>query len=391
MAFIFTDQLEYAGNVQVFLRWLFDWETKDQYYFPDIRSLGGAIACLTLVLYPYVYLMSRSGFRNVTKSMWETAVMNGKTPRQIFFQIALPLARPHIIVGITIVLMETLSDFGTVSYFAVQALARGVYDVWINMDSLVGASQLSIIMVSFIGLLLWLEHKSRCKSIIYQKNSMPFTPLSITGRKLAFAISFCSVICLIGFIIPAGILIGYSLTYYEVSWSNKLITHTYNSLSISLITALFTVCIATVLAYNIRINPQNDLLKKLTILASSGYGIPGTVLGIGILVPLSTFDNSINTFFENTFGINTGLLLTGSLLGLVYAYSVRFMAIGYGGVSSSLKTISPNMDGAARTLGKNPKMVFWLIHLPLIRNGALISTILIFCRLHERTVDYHGA
>ena len=378
MAFIFTDQLEYAGNVQIFLRWLFDWETKADYYFPEIRSIGGAIACLTLVLYPYVYLMSRSGFKNTTQNNWDAARLSGYSPMTTFYRIALPLARPNIIVGIAIVMMETLSDFGTISYFAVNALSRGVYDVWIEMDSLIGASQISLIMITFIMVLLYVEHKNRQTGKHYQNTNRPMNPIQLSGIHSLLAIIFCGTISLIGFIIPAGILLSYAVIYFDISWSSKFLGYAYNSLTLAGTTAVFTMVITTIMAYSIRLNQKNIFLKKITALASIGYGIPGTVLGVGVLVPLSYFDNSIDNFFETYFGINTGLLLTGSILGLTYAYSVRFAALGYGGVDTALKSVSPNIEGAARTLGHTPNSIFWRIHLPLIRHGIVLSTILIF-------------
>lgn len=378
MAFVFTDQLEYAGTVQRFLRWAFDWQTKTDYYFPDIRSLGGAVVCMTLVLYPYVYLMSCSGFRNVSANAWDSARLMGYSPMTIFWRIALPMARPSIMVGLALVMMETLNDFGTVSYFSVNTLARGVFDVWIDMDSLVGASQISLIMMLFIGILLYGEIKFRTKSKAYETQSPPMRPVSLRGKAMVLAVVFCTIISGLGFVIPAGVLVTYAVTYFEYSWNNDFITYISNSLMVAGLTAVITVGLATIMAYGVRLYAHGTNIQKWAVLASLGYGIPGTVLGVGVLVTLSRLDNGIDSVFESVWGINTGLLFTGSIMGLVYAYSVRFMTLGYGGIHSVLQQVSTTIEGSARTLGHTQNQVFWRIHLPLIRNGILVSAILVF-------------
>lgn len=378
MAFVFTDQLEYAGTIQRYLRWLFGWQSKADYYFPQIRSLGGAIICMVLVLYPYVYLMACAGFHNVTRNSWESARLMGHTSMTIFWRVAVPIARPNIIVGMALVMMETLSDFGTVSYFAVNTLARGVYDVWLDMDSLVGASQISVIMMLFVGFLLYLEKQSRVTGRAYENKGSPMSPLILRGKAKGLAIAFCTVVCGLGFVIPAGILTTYAITYFDDSWGPKFIGYMTNSLTLAGLTALITLVVALIMAYGVRLNANRNGVNGLVLMASAGYGIPGTVLGVGVLVLLSRVDNNIDAVFESLWGINTGLLLTGSMVGLAYAYSVRFMTLGYGGVSNVLQQVSTTLEGSARTLGHSPLQIFWKVHLPLIRNGIMLSVVLVF-------------
>ncbi len=378
MAFIFTDQLEYAGNVQVFLRWFFEWESGADYYFPEIRSLGGAILCLILVLYPYTYLMARNGFRNITQNSWHQSRLMGYTPWQTFLRVGLPLARPNIMVGVAIVMMETVGDFGTVSYFAVNTLSRGVYDVWIDMDSLVGASQISMALISFVIILLYAEYKNRKKTSVYQAKGALMQPIVLRGKACVCAIIFCSTLSLIAFGIPAIILLKYAITYFDVSFTDKFIEHAFNSFILSTLSAIVVIIMALLMAFTSHFNAKSKIFKKVNLFASAGYGIPGTVLGVGILVPLSFIDNVVADFMRENFNVNVGLLLTGSIFGLVYAYGVRFLTLGYGGINSVLKNLSPSIEQSARTMGHGSISIFFHIHLPIIRNGVLLSAILVF-------------
>lgn len=378
MAFVATDQLEYAGIVQQTLRDIFGWQSKADYYFPDIRSVGGAILCMILVLYPYVYLMASAGFRGVSQKSWDSARAMGYTPCQIFWKIALPIARPSMMIGVAFVMMETLNDFGTVSYFAVNTLARGVYDVWIDMGSLAGASQISLIMMMFIVVLIVWERRLRATVGGYASTGKPMALLVLTGWHKGLAIGFCTVVCGVGFVIPVGILATYAVVYFDYNWTADFVGYMLNSITVAGLTAGIVLIGATVMAYGVRLNPSHEGVQKTVPLALMGYGVPGTILGIGVLVVLSQLDNAVDGVFEQVFGINTGLLLTGSIAGLVYAYGVRFMTLGYGAVHNALNTLSPNIEGAGRTLGHSPKAVFWRIHLPCIQSGLAVGAVLVF-------------
>ena len=379
VAYVYTDIFEYAGPVQVLLRDVFGWATKREYWFPEIRSLGGAISVMTLVLYPYVYLLSRAAFMEQSICVLEASRVLGRGPYRSFFSVALPLARPAIIIGISLVLMETLNDFGTVDFFAVSTFTLGIYDVWMNMNNVSGAAQLAGTLMLFVIALVLAERFARRKKRFHHTTtkykSLP--GYLLTGRAKILAIIACTVPVLFGFILPAAVLGGYAAIHFKTSMNTEFVGYAFNSFMLSTLTAGLAIAIGIFMAYGVRLRNER-LLKVMVRLASLGYAVPGSVLAVGVLVSLGTIDNGIDGFMRETFGISTGLLLSGSIAALVFGYLVRFLALSFGSIEASLGKVTPNMDGAARSLGLGPFGTLKRVHMPLIHGSILTAGMMVF-------------
>lgn len=379
IAFVYTDLLEYAGWVQTSIRNLFGFTSAQDYWFFEIRSMGGAIAMLSLVFYPYVFMLARASFLEQSPNLEQAGRILGKSSWQVFWRISIPLARPAIFAGLALVLMETINDFGTVSYFAVYTLSNGLYDIWLNQSNLTAAAQIALVMMIFIVFFIFLEKFARRKQKHYSSTETAFVRIKqdLKGWKKWLAFSFCFVILFTGFLLPFGILLRHSIVYFSVSFSDRFLEYVYNSLLLSGLTAIFAVIFSVLLAYGKRLaNTQN--VKVAAYLASLGYALPGVVLGIGILVPFSSFDNFLNELTLSWFGVEVGAVLGASFTGLVFALVARFLAVSLGSVDASLGKITPNLDMAGRSLGLNPFKLLRKVHLPLIRVGLLTAILIVF-------------
>jgi iron(III) transport system permease protein len=379
VAYVYTDLLEYAGPVQVSLRHLFGWQSAADYWFPEIRSLGGAIAMMSMVLYPYVYLLSRAAFLEQSVGLLDASRTLGCGPWAIFLRVSLPMARPSIATGTALALMETLNDVGTVDFFAVHTLTLGIYDVWLNMGNIGGAAQIAMVMLVFVMVLLTIERQSRRRHKHYQiSGRLKELPAHrLVGARGGLAFVACLLPVAAGFIIPASMLVSNSFRYFDESWTPELLQYALNSLSLSLGAAVAAVCIALLLAYGRRL-VGGKVVSGAVSFASFGYAVPGAVLAIGVIIPLAGFDNALDAFMGEHFGISTGLLFSGTVFAILFAYVVRFLAIALGSVDSSLAKVTPTMDMAARTLGHGPMATFFKVHLPLIRGGVLIAVLIVF-------------
>ena len=379
LAFVITDQLEYAGTVQTALRALFGWQNRQDYWFPEIRSLGSAIIVMTLVLYPYVYLLARAAFLEQSVCVIEVSRTLGKGPWRSFFFVALPLARPAIVIGVTLALMETVNDFGTVDFFAVNSFTAGIYDVWLNMNSRSGAAQLATVLLLFVLALISAERWARRGQAFHHTTSKyrALPNYELKGLAAALAFIVCLVPVALGFVLPAGVLTNYAINFYEETLSANYLTYAANSLTLAAFTAVLAVAIGVFMAYGVRLSGAK-VIRAVTRLASVGYAVPGAVLAIGIVVPLGAFDNALDTLSRTVFGIPTGLLLSGTIAGLVYGYLARFLALSHGAMESSLDKITLSMDGAARTLGHGPAGTLRRVHFPLMRGSLLTATLLVF-------------
>lgn len=379
IAYIYTDFLEFAGPVQQLLRAQFGWESARDYWFPEIRSFGGAATMLTLVLYPYVYLLSRGAFLEQSVAALEVSRTLGCGAWDAFRRVALPSARPAIAVGLSLALMETLNDFGTVDFFGVQTLSAGVYDVWLNMGNLGGAAQIASVMLLFVVVLLVLEQASRRRRQHYsstaRQRELPGMPL--TGWRAWGATCMCATLVLCGFVLPAVGLGYYAYTHLEESLETSLTNFAWNSLALSGGAACLTVLVGTMLAYARRLCPT-PLVRTSVWIASLGYAVPGAVLAIGVIIPFGTADGWLNSVSVALTGERVGLLLSGTVAAIGFAYMVRFLTISVGGVAASLEKITPSMDMAARTLGHGPWRTFTRVHLPLIRGGMLTAGVIVF-------------
>jgi len=379
IAYLYTDILEYAGPVQGFLREMFGWTTKRDYWFPEIRSLGGAISMMTLVLYPYVYLLSRAAFMEQSICVLEASRVLGRGPVRSFFSVALPLARPAIIIGITLALMETLNDFGTVDFFAVSTFTLGIYDVWLNMNNVAGASQLAAVLLIFVMGLVLAERFAR-REKRFHHTTTKYTALPgylLEGRARTLATVACAVPVIFGFLLPAAVLAGYSLIHFETAMNEDFLGYAFNSFSLAALAAVLAVAIGVFMAYGVRLRNER-LIKIMVRLVSLGYAVPGAVLAVGVLMTLGALDNGIDGLMRDTFGISTGLLFSGTIAAVTFGYLVRFLALSFGTVEASLGKITPSMDGAARSLGHGALGTLRRVHLPLIRGSILTAAMLVF-------------
>ncbi len=379
IAYVYTDILEYAGPVQGLLRDLFGWTTKREYWFPEIRSLGGAASMLTLVLYPYVYLLSRAAFMEQSVCVLEASRVLGRGPWRSFFSVALPLARPAIVIGVSLVLMETLNDFGTVDFFAVSTFTLGIYDVWLNMNNVAGAAQLAGLLLFFVVFLVLAERFARRKQRFHHTTSkykaLPGYKLEGWARRLA--VIGCTLPVVFGFVLPAAVLGSYAVIHFEAATNPEVYRHAGNSVLLSALAAILAVAIGIFMAYGVRLRNER-IVKFMARFASLGYAVPGSVLAVGVLVSLGALDNGIDGFMRQHFGMSTGLLFSGTIAAVTFGYLVRFLALSFGSVEASLAKITPNMDGAARSLGHGPFSTLRRIHIPLIRGSALTAAMLVF-------------
>ena len=380
IAYAYTDLLEYSGAVQIFLRMVFEWHTPQDYWFPEVRSLGGAVTLMGVVLYPYVYLLARAAFFEQSVNVLEVARVLGHGPWRTFFRVSLPAARPAIAIGVALALMETLNDFGTVDFFAVQTMTTALFDVWQGMGSLAGGAQIAATMLAFVVLLISIERFSRRQQRVYQNVSSRFRELPsyrLKGSSSLLAFVACLLPILIGFVIPLTVLIRLAVIYFHESWTAEFRSYALNSLSLSASAAGITLFVALIIAYSQRL-AGGRVIGVATRIASLGYAVPGAVLGVGVLIPFAYFDNAVDALMREIFGISTGLLLSGTLVAVIFAYVVRFLAVALGQVESSLSKVSPSLDMAARTLGYRAGETLLRYHVPLIRGGMLTAVMIVF-------------
>ena len=378
VGYIFTDWLDFAGPVQIFLRNTMGWGVGD-YWFPDIRTLPGAILVLALVLYPYVYLLCRASFMEQNVSLLQSARLLKCSPWESFCRISLPLARPSIAVGLSLVAMETIGDFGTVSYFAVNTLTTAVYDTWLGYSSLTAAAKISAIMLIFVILLLSTERYSRRRQKLFQNqfNSSEDFRYQLQGWKKWLALTWCWGLVAVAFFLPILQLIIYAYQYFYQSWTPEFREYALNSLYVSLAAALIGVAVAVVVNFYHRLVNNGKSLAFMR-LSSMGYAVPGTVLAIGVMVPILFMDHIVNDTAKMMNLGQPGLIFSGSMFALIFALTVRFSAVAIGSIESSLNRVPPSLDMASRTMGCNSNQMLWRVHFPLIRRGALIAGLLVF-------------
>ncbi|MBF2046261.1 MAG: iron ABC transporter permease [Elainella sp. C42_A2020_010] len=379
LAYVYTELLEFYGPVQTSLRAIFGWTSVQDYWFPSIRSMGGAIAMLSLVLYPYVYLLVRVAFLEQSICTLEASRSLGCGPWRSFFRVALPLARPAAVAGLALVMMETLNDYGTAQFFAVDTFSVGIYRTWFNMGERVAASQLAACLLVFVLLVLLLEQWSRQQTRYYQSTSryQAASPYQLQGGRAILAMLACGLPMLLGFLVPALVLLQMATTRITERFGERFWILARNSLTLALLTAAIGLVLSLILAYGLRLRPSN-LMTLSVRTAAIGYAVPGSVIAVGVLIPIGLLDNAIDAWMRSTFGISTGLLLSGTIAALVFAYLVRFLAVAFSTVESSLIRIKPNLDDAARSLGHGSTQTLLRIHVPLMTGGLLTAMILVF-------------
>lgn len=379
VAYCYVELLDYSGPVQSGLRALFGWRSAGEYWFPEIRSLYGAVFVMASVLYPYVYLTARASFVQQSVCALEVARTLGRTPLATLWAVALPLARPALAAGLALVLMECLNDLGAVQYLGVQTLSQSIYATWLQRSNLGGAAQIATVMLALIVIMFTVERWARGGAKVHHTTgryrSIPFQEL--TGWQGALAGTVSMLPFVIGFLLPFLQLAGNAIVYADAGLERGFFSAAWNSLTLSAISAAAAVFLALVIAYARRIDP-NQFTNFAARASGLGYAIPGTVLALGLLIPLAAFDNLIDGFFRATFGISTGLLISGTMIALVLAYAVRFLAVALGSIESGLERISPNLDAAARALGETSFSALRRVHLPLLLPALGAAGLLVF-------------
>jgi iron(III) transport system permease protein len=379
MAYAYTDWLQFAGPVQSGLRALTGWQARE-YWFPEIRSLGGAAVVLSLALYPYVYLIARTAFRDLSRSAIESGRLAGLSAWGSFWRVALPLARPALAAGAALALMETLADFGTVSYFALEVFTTGIFKAWLSMGDSTAAAQLSTCLLGFVLAVLALERASRGRAAYH--NPAPgkrSPPQRLRGWAAALACAACAAPVVLGFLVPAAVLARLALADPGArwDWDSRLPALVGNSFTIAGITAAIGVLLALTMAYAARLS-RSGAAAMANRIAALGYAMPGAVIAIGVLVPMGRFDNWLAALLEDAFGVKLGLLVTGTIAALVYACLVRFMAVALQTTEAGLARLTPNMEDAARSLGASPVSALARVHAPLVAPSLASAALLVF-------------
>lgn len=383
VGYLYTDLLDYPGTVQSFLRQLFGWSSPQDYWFPAIRTLGGACFVLALVLYPYIFLLVRIALLEQSENLLHSAKTLGANRFYLLKKVTLPLIRPAIAVGASLVAMETLGDFGTVYYFAVPTLTTAIYDTWLGYGDLGSASQISFLMLLMIFSLLWFERYSRRRQKIYQRGYEKKPHLKpLKGWKCWAAQCYCWGLVSLAFFIPLGRLIYWSISYFDRTQVDNFIKYAGHSFSSSSIAAITCVFFALFLHFSHRFakpTPHNQQLGHYSlILASIGYAIPGTILAIGVMIPYISADHLLNNILS-FFGISpVGLIFSGSIFALISAYTIRFSAMAVGSIDTALQKIPPSLDMASRTLGHNDWRMLRKVHIPLLSKGILTALMMVF-------------
>ena len=377
MAYAYTDFLQYAGPVQTAYRALTGLQG-GAHALPDVRSLWGAVAMFSFALYPYVYLLARAAFIQQPVSLLEAGRLSGRGPWGVFFGVALPLARPAIAAGTALALMETLADFGTVSYFAVNTFTAGIYRAWFSMGDQVAAAQLSVLLLAFVAVLLVVERWNRGRAAYYNVAGKPLTrPIRLRGGKALVAFTACALPPLFGFLLPVLILAHVVWTEPEPLVTPRFLGLIGNSFTLAGVAAVLAVLVALLLAYAARLS-RSSLVAGANRIASMGYAVPGAVIAVGILVPLGRIDNLVADAIESLTGAKTGLLLTGTIIAVLYAYLVRFLAIALQTVEAGLGKIRPSMEDAARSLGLTPGQTLRRVHAPIMKGSLMTAVLIVF-------------
>ncbi len=378
IAYTYTGVLDASGPIQTLIRDLTGWGFRD-YWFPEIRSMGGAITMLAFVLYPYIYLITRAAFINQSVCSLEAARTLGCGPWKVFFRIALPLARPGIIVGLSLVLMETLADYGTVQYFGISAFTTGIFRTWFGLGNSAAAAQLSALLMVFVAVLVYVEYWSRQKQR-YHHISTRFSSLvqmPIHGYQAVIAAIVCSLPVIAGFIIPVCFQVNWSLLTYVDVIDSAFLTLIWHSVLLAGLAAVIATALALFMAYGKR-QTASTFTRLAVNMSGMGYAIPGTVIAVGVMLPLAWVDKMVDSYFRSHFDVSTGLILSGTLFALLFAYTVRFLAVSLKTVDAGLTKIKPSMEEAGRSLGLSEFRLLRQVHIPMMRGSLLAAFLLVF-------------
>ncbi|HEX5998124.1 MAG TPA: iron ABC transporter permease [Hyphomicrobiaceae bacterium] len=379
VAYVYGDLLDYAGPVQGLLRTAFGWHSARDYWFPDIRSLWGAILVLSAALYPYVYLSARASFVQQSVCVLEVARTLGRTSMGVLWSVALPLARPALAGGVALVAMETLNDLGAVQYLGVRTLSVSIYTTWQQQSSLGGAAQIALVALVLVVALLLAERTARGDSRFHHSTgryrSIPFTDLE--GWRAWAAAGFCAIPVLAGFLVPFAMLAALAMAHASEALEAAFWQAAGNSVGVAAAASAVTVGLGLMMAYAQRVAP-NIVVRSAVGSAGLGYALPGTVLALGLIIPLAAFDNRVDGLLRSTLGISSGLLLSGSVFVIVLAYTTRFLAVAISALEAGFARLSPNLDAAARTLGETALSALWRVHVPLLAPALGAAALLVF-------------
>lgn len=378
IAYTYTGILDFAGPIQTLLRDTFHWQYGD-YYFPEVRSLSGAIIMLSLVLYPYVYMLARTAFSEQPSSFEEVSRSLGVSPRKYLFRVVLPLARPAILMGAALAMMEAFADYGTVQYFGLSTFTTGIFRTWFGLGNGIAAAQLAAMLTSFVVLLLLLEYLSRRKIRYYfqGQKAQQISRHKLTGSKVFWVPFICMLPVFFGFILPVLQLFNWALMTYSKQLTIEFWLLLWNSFYLAAIASITAVVLALVFAYGKRLNPIKPI-KFLVSVVNLGYAVPGTVIAIGAMISLSWVDIKLNILTENWFDLSVGLVFSGSLFALILVYSSRFLAVAMHNIDTGLARVKPSLDEAARSLGYKPLQILKAVHVPLMKTSVLSALLLVF-------------
>lgn len=377
VGYVYADLFEFAGPVQGFLRTAFDLQG-GEYYFPSIRSLGGAGFVIALVLYPYIYLLARSSFMQQSVALHETARVLGADSKRVFWRVALPVARPAIAGGIALVLMETVADYGVVEHFGVPTFTSGIFRTWYAMGEHSAALQLAGWLFVIVALLVGAEQFARRGQHFNPvSRSTPTELVPLTGVKAIGATITCTVPVLLGFVLPFAVLLNHALLEGDPMIGKGFSELLFNSVYVAGIAAILCALAALWLNYAQRLRASTGV-KLAVRTATLGYAIPGMVLAVGLLVPLTFLDRALSGFLRDNFEIVGGLFITGTVAGLIFVYVARFLTVAYNSSHMGMAALHYNLDAAARSLGATPIRVLSAIHLPLLRPAVLTGVLLVF-------------
>lgn len=378
-AFALVDFLQYAGPFQSFLRGVAGWQSARDYWFPEVRSHGFAIVVLAAALYPYVYLLARAAFRETSGCSYEVARALGCGPWSLFFRVGLPLARPAIAAGVALALMETVADYATVQHFGVQTLTTGVFSTWLNGNNAGGAAQIAGVILMLILLLVAMERIGRRNARFHRMSraARPVDPARLTGVRGWIATGLCVLPLALGFLLPVGVMAWHALKKPEVWLAPGLAEAFGNTLLVAGSAAVLTVGAALFLVYAVRMAGRG-VARVVLPLTTLGYAAPGTVLAVGLLIPLATLDNAVADGILALTGWDPGLIMTGTAGAVILAYSVRFFGIAQGAVDAAFGRISPSLPMAARSLGRSAGGALRSVYLPLMRGSVATALLVVF-------------
>ncbi|QCO57940.1 iron ABC transporter permease (plasmid) [Pseudorhodobacter turbinis] len=378
-AYALVDFFDYSGVVQTAMRASFGWENARDYWFPAIRTRQMAVVVLSAALYPYVYLLARAAFREQSNCTYEVARALGAGPLAVFWRVGLPLARPAIAMGVALALMETVADFGTVEHFGVQTLTTGIFSVWLNGGNAGGAAQISLVILALVVGLLMVERVSRRNARFHRMSraTRPLAPQHLKGARAWTATAACLVPFGVGFVLPVAVMLGHAVKHPEAWVSKGLVQALANTIFVGGAAAALTVGAAIFLVYGVRLAGRG-LPRMVLPLTSVGYAAPGTVLAVGLLIPLAALDHRVADAILAVTGTDPGLLLTGTAAALVIAYMVRFFGIAQGAVDSAFGRVSPSLPLAARSLGRGPSGTLVSVYIPLMRGSVATALLVVF-------------